>query len=149
MNIVATLPPVTNRHGILVTPVVGIVSKDFSPVPNPEEVAAAFMLPLSRFLSATGHSSNSMPMPSGSVVHFFSDTIDGKEFITWGLTAAWCIIVACYVYDKIPQYEYASDFVPSNIDKIIEQSLELSWLVVEVIMLALCRFVGGFAGNSK
>ena len=47
-----TIPRLTESE--VLVPYIGLVAEDFSPVPNPAEVDAAFTLPLERFLSSEG-----------------------------------------------------------------------------------------------
>ena len=44
-----------SKHLLSVTPVVARVPADFTPAPNPDEVDAAFDMPLAAFLSAAHH----------------------------------------------------------------------------------------------
>ena len=54
-QVVCRLPPFLSKHLLSVTPVVARVPADFTPAPNPDEVDAAFDMPLAAFLSAAHH----------------------------------------------------------------------------------------------
>mmetsp|Transcript_44749 Transcript_44749/g.72865 ORF Transcript_44749/g.72865 Transcript_44749/m.72865 type:complete len:333 (-) Transcript_44749:3933-4931(-) len=69
VTIIGRIDQILSKHGLLVTPVIGIVPPDFVPVPNPSEVDLAFSVPLEFFASA-GNSSFDISMPmilNGSV----------------------------------------------------------------------------------
>lgn len=101
------LLPRINRRLIFITPVIGVVRTDFLPCINETEVESAFYLPLQRFLSSRGHSSSSYTLRGiTSPVHFFQDTIEGKNYTTWGLTAAMCVETAITVYKTEPEFEW-------------------------------------------
>ena len=72
---ICELLPTVNIRKILVTPVVGLVDATFEPIVN-DEVSQVFRLPLHRFLSTRGHSTFRFST-SGTLVHFFEDTIEG------------------------------------------------------------------------
>ena len=67
VRLIDTVPPLTSLHGILVTPYIGIVSPDFRPEINTDEVQMAFNFPIIRFLSKRGHKS-------------FTQTLNGRTF---------------------------------------------------------------------
>ncbi|KAI9022028.1 NUDIX hydrolase domain-like protein [Hyaloraphidium curvatum] len=63
------LPPTLSRQGLLVTPVVVLLvhnldparkRRPFAPVPNPDEVASVFSVPLDLFLRSRGHGHRDM-----------------------------------------------------------------------------------------
>ena len=57
VEVISRLPPSIAKYGIVVIPVVGFISKDFVPQPNPDEVEYAFSVPLADFLCSENHSS--------------------------------------------------------------------------------------------
>ena len=54
VRIIARLDPLVGRNELLVTPYVGIISDDFEPVVNLDEVAEVFKIPFDQFLPETG-----------------------------------------------------------------------------------------------
>lgn len=107
VELVAELPSRINHLKILITPIVGIVSSDFYPKPS-DEVSFSFKLPLERFLSKRDHKSMVLEVFSTKeYAHFFQDIISEETVLTWGITAAFAIELACGVFQKSPDYPYS------------------------------------------
>ncbi len=110
VTIIGKLPPRITRHHIIIVPVVGIIPADFKATPN-EEVDTVFTLPLTRFLSAEEHHTSELVWSSDRskkvLIHFFDNTINGRNIITWGLTANMCVELAVAVLGTKPQFTYA------------------------------------------
>ena len=113
VSVVAKLLPRVTRHRVYMVPVVGIISEDFVAVPN-EEVEDVFTLPLSRFLSDTGHYTSQYTIRGVTgTVHFFHDEVNnGRQYTTWGLTANVCVELAVALLGKKP--EFKSELSPEN-----------------------------------
>ncbi|CAD5110856.1 DgyrCDS222 [Dimorphilus gyrociliatus] len=114
ITVIGNMPPIINRSGKLVCPVVGLITdQNFDPKPN-EEVDKVFYLPAERFLSSVDHSIK-YPVMLGNVdyaVHFFYDTIDASEetVTTYGLTAHLAICASIVVCNKLPEFEIHPKF---------------------------------------
>jgi 8-oxo-dGTP pyrophosphatase MutT (NUDIX family) len=67
-----------------ITPVVGLLPADFSPVPNPREVAAVFETPLHFLMDARNHVMGEA-MYKGSLRQFYEMPHNGYRI--WGVTA--------------------------------------------------------------
>lgn len=107
--ILAQLLPRINRRQILITPLIGLVQSSFTPSVNPSEVEEAFCLPLERFLSKHNYSSSSYDFYGIMwYIHFFTDTINEKTFVTWGLTATMCVETAIAVLKRVPEFKWDS-----------------------------------------
>ena len=107
VEIIGQLLPRVNSRLIFVTPVVGLISPDFTPDINKDEVEATFYVPLDRFLSSRDHRvSDYYNRGIHWLIHYFDDCIEGKTFTTWGLTAALCVEIAMCVYHKEPEFEW-------------------------------------------
>ena len=107
VQIIAQFLPRINRRQILITPVIGLVDPAFVPESNPDEVEDAFCLPLDRFLNAEEHvSSLYSHREINWIIHWFTDVIDDKQFITWGLTAHLCVQVAMVMFQREPDFEW-------------------------------------------
>ena len=89
MTFVAQLDALMSRLGLLVTPFVGIVSPTFVPKLDPNEVSAAFRVPLDLFLSIDPavHTAVLWEEEDGNdqLSHMFA-TPEGHT--VWGLTAS-------------------------------------------------------------
>ena len=55
IEVIGTLPTYTTGTSFIVTPVVALVQPDFVLRPNPDEVAAAFEVPLSFLMNPANH----------------------------------------------------------------------------------------------
>jgi len=111
IEILGQLPPRISRHRVLVTPILAVVRPEFRPIPN-EEVEFAFRPPLERFLSHEGHWMNGFgnrSIPSTmAYLHFFRDYDEtGRMAVTFGLTASFCLTVACAILQRAPEFEYS------------------------------------------
>ena len=105
VRLIDTVPPRTSRHGILVTPYIGIVSPDFRPEINEEEVQMAFSFPMKRFLSKRGHRSLTQTVDGRTFqLPFFEDYVEGRKILTYGLTAWICIDIAMGLFEQDPEY---------------------------------------------
>ncbi|KAI9103327.1 NUDIX hydrolase domain-like protein [Phlyctochytrium arcticum] len=122
---VTVLPPFLSRFQLLVTPVVGIIPRDFEPVPNPEEVAECFNVPLHIFLHSqsdrTKHEYIDIRWRNGVWRRhaFWWRDAHGKEFKIWGLTADILIQVAQIAYGRKAEFEVSAPDQP-HIEYLIE-----------------------------
>ncbi len=64
-QVLCTLPPFLSKHLLSVAPVVAQVPASFTPVPNPDEVAHVFHMPLSAFLDSSKHIHYDMKTATG------------------------------------------------------------------------------------
>lgn len=113
---VSQLPPMISRTGIFLNAIVGFIPEKFEPNINPNEVDDVFCVPLLHFLSSKHHNSQQTPsIGRFARLHFFKHDIDGKTFITYGLTAYLCILAACAVYHRAPEFEMETGFDHVNL----------------------------------
>ncbi|XP_064640102.1 uncharacterized protein LOC135495420 [Lineus longissimus] len=111
VTVIGEMLPIINMiHHFLVTPVVAILnSNSFKPSPNPDEVEDVFYLPLSRFLRKDGfilmHNINK---DTGNKfhIHIFTDEVDERYFITWGMTARLLVKTAVAIYQKETDFKF-------------------------------------------
>lgn len=111
VTIIGNMPPIINRSGKIVCPVIGLITdQNFVPYPN-EEVDRVFYLPAERFLNSVGHTTK-YPIKAGFIdydyiLHFFHDTIDECEetVTTYGLTAHLAICASIVVCEKLPDFQ--------------------------------------------
>eukprot|EP00793_Prasinoderma_coloniale_P003589 PRCOL_00002963-RA len=137
-TVLGTLPPLLakSRH-MWVTPVVAVVpppadecagraSRPFEPRVCADEVDRVFSVPLARFLSREGHSSQVLRWdgaPSGHVtLHFFEDPAAGDSVI-FGLTSAILVRLAEVAYGRRADFE-VGHHISSGIDKLARESVE-------------------------
>ena len=130
VEVAGRLLPRVNIRSTLITPIVGIVSSDFLPVPN-AEVAVAFKLPLERFLQTEGHSSELVDSALFNVkrilIHLFTDNIEGhSDLVTFGITALYCIEIACAIFQRRPDFLFSEteNISPENPFRLQEIFLE-------------------------
>ncbi|MBX6319781.1 MAG: CoA pyrophosphatase [Pigmentiphaga sp.] len=85
VEIIGQLPDYFTRTGFRIIPLVGLVRPDFSPRPDPFEVAEVFEVPLSFLMDPTNHRLHSATLPSGDARTYYS--MPWKQFFIWGATA--------------------------------------------------------------
>ncbi|XP_072013460.1 uncharacterized protein [Amphiura filiformis] len=126
VEVISKVVPSFAKHGILVTPIVGFISEDFVPQPNPDEVECAFSVPLADFLSDENHTSQPGTWQDRPYrLHFFHHpctTKAGKKIVTWGLTAFMAMVVASMIYKRPPNFETDNWFNWENPTKAAEES---------------------------
>ncbi|MBC7617703.1 MAG: CoA pyrophosphatase [Candidatus Saccharibacteria bacterium] len=98
VQVLGTLPTYTTASAYIVTPVVALVHADFTPIPNPDEVADVFEVPLAFLMNPANHRRHrvewegiqrewlSMPYPDPQ----------GERFI-WGATAGMLRNLYCFL----------------------------------------------------
>ena len=107
VEVLARLVPTVNRRQILITPVVGLADENFEPVVNPDEVEAAFILPLERFLSSQDHTNFTYENQGKLWISaVFQDYVGDALFRTWGLTASMCVRLAIGLFEREPDFEW-------------------------------------------
>ncbi|MBL4825523.1 MAG: CoA pyrophosphatase [SAR324 cluster bacterium] len=84
VEIIGTLDQILSLHYYLVTPYVGLIPADFTPVPNEDEIEAVFKVPLSFFMKSNQHWTEEFKTPIATVLaHHF----EYEGFDIWGLTS--------------------------------------------------------------
>lgn len=88
-EVLGTLPEYATGSGFIVTPVLALVSPQASLVPNPQEVADVFEVPLA-FLMNPAHHRHHRVEWAGQMRHWMSMPYvqNGRERFIWGATAA-------------------------------------------------------------
>jgi 8-oxo-dGTP pyrophosphatase MutT (NUDIX family) len=119
LTILAQLCPIMTTNGDLVTPIVAYFDEtDYKPILNPDEVNHVFKLPTERFLSKENYSFKSFK--SGKThyyVHYFEDSVNGKQFKTWGFTAVVSVLVSSMLHSKLPEYMFDPEIELTNENK--------------------------------
>jgi coenzyme A diphosphatase NUDT7 len=114
VTVITEHAPQINTRKNLITPIVGLISSDFEPEVNEDEVSKCFSLSLRRFLSREGYDYALVPfMDHNTRVVFFTDDVGGKEIVSWGLTAGICVEVAVALFQQMPQF----DFEPVSLER--------------------------------
>ncbi|GMH37854.1 hypothetical protein BSKO_05738 [Bryopsis sp. KO-2023] len=102
VNVIGKFRPILSKHHLSVTPVISLVSKEFQPMLNVEEVSAAFHIPLKSFLVEKNHFHEDMEWNDFKYrLHFF----EHEGFRIWGLTATILIQVAKIAFDTAPEFD--------------------------------------------
>ncbi|CAM8926960.1 hypothetical protein QQ045_023370 [Rhodiola kirilowii] len=108
VDVVAVLQPFTNKIGIRVVPVIGLLYNKaaFVPVPNPAEVDAIFHVPLEMFLKDENRRGEEREwMGDKYLLHYFEyKASDGRKYVIWALTAGILITAASVVYQRQPGF---------------------------------------------
>ncbi len=88
VEVLGTLPVYVTGTSFTVTPVVGLVQPGFELVPNPDEVADVFEVPLTYLMNPLHHRRHAMDF-EGAVREWYSmPYLDGdRERFIWGATA--------------------------------------------------------------
>ncbi|XP_066268567.1 peroxisomal coenzyme A diphosphatase NUDT7-like [Branchiostoma lanceolatum] len=115
IDVLARIPPIPAKDGMLVTPVIGFIPDSFQPTPN-NEVADVFTMPLENFLQTEGHSAGDISWKGiPATLHYFQYKTNGKTFVTWGFTAMVAMMVAALIYERTPDFD-----IEISIDSYIE-----------------------------
>ncbi|XP_071508844.1 uncharacterized Nudix hydrolase NudL-like isoform X1 [Diadema antillarum] len=111
VEVVSQLPAMISRAGYFVRVITGFIPEDFTPNVNPNEVDDVFRVPLIDFLTKDCHDSYKTKSKGRFArLHSFFHSIDDKEYFTYGLTAYICILAACAVYQRAPDFEMEPGF---------------------------------------
>lgn len=112
VEIICVFPPEFVRPNYLTYPVFAVLTSEFQPKLNKNEVSLLFELPLWRFLSKDRTRIESIQFPNKITVHshHFLDTVQGKEVDTWGFTAIYCIVAALAVYQTEDTFSFVNNF---------------------------------------
>lgn len=88
VEVLGTLPLHITGTGFAITPVVALVNPDFVPLPNPDEVAAAFEVPMQYLMDGRNHSYHTALL-GGRERHWYAMPYwdGGRERYIWGATA--------------------------------------------------------------
>ena len=85
IDILGSLPDYVTGTGYRVTPVVGLVQPPFSLLPDPNEVAEIFEVPLAFLMDGGNHQRRSVSLAPGQSRSFYTMPYD--RFFIWGATA--------------------------------------------------------------
>ncbi|CAI9087327.1 OLC1v1021376C1 [Oldenlandia corymbosa var. corymbosa] len=108
VNVVTVLESFTNKRGISVVPVIGILKdrKAFVPMANSAEVEAIFDAPLEMFLKDENRRQVELEwMGEEYVLHFFDHEVEDGTFVIWALTAGILIRAASIIYQRPPAFQ--------------------------------------------
>jgi 8-oxo-dGTP pyrophosphatase MutT (NUDIX family) len=86
IEIIGTLPDYVTGTGYRVTPVVGLITPPFELVPDANEVAEIFEVPLAFLMDAGNHRRLSFDLPEGAGRRSFY-AMPYERFFIWGATA--------------------------------------------------------------
>uniref|UniRef100_A0A7N0UP04 Nudix hydrolase domain-containing protein n=1 Tax=Kalanchoe fedtschenkoi TaxID=63787 RepID=A0A7N0UP04_KALFE len=108
VHVVAQLQSFTNKIGITVIPVIGLLLDKvaYVPAPNPAEVEAIFDVPLEMFLKDEDRRGEEREwMGDKYLLHYFEyKASDGEKYVIWALTAGILITAASLVYQRSPDF---------------------------------------------
>ncbi|RBP69637.1 NUDIX hydrolase [Marinobacter nauticus] len=96
VDVIAPLSQVMSRHGILVTPYVGVVPGDHPVVPNPYEIESVFRVPLSFFLEDRRERTDALSFLNHT---FYVPCYRWERYQIWGLSAVVLVDFMNAVYD--------------------------------------------------
>ncbi|XP_015874257.3 nudix hydrolase 15, mitochondrial [Ziziphus jujuba] len=107
VNVVTVLEPFHTKRGMLVVPVIGVLSdrKAFNPSPNAAEVEEIFDAPLEICLKDENRRVEEKEWHGVKyLLHYFDYEANKKKFVIWALTAGILIMAASVVYQKPPAF---------------------------------------------
>ncbi|WP_353473486.1 CoA pyrophosphatase [Salipiger sp. H15] len=84
VDVLGTLPAHETVTGFVVTPVIGLVMRDFDPVPEPGEVAEVFRVPFAHIAELGNYSIQSRAWHGGTRRYW---TVPFGPYYIWGATA--------------------------------------------------------------
>lgn len=96
VELISPLSQVTSRHGILVSPYVGVVPEGHPLLPNPGEIESIFRVPLSFFLEDRRERTDAIPLHN-QTIHV--PCYRWGRYQIWGLSAVVLVEFLNAVYD--------------------------------------------------
>jgi len=96
IRLVAPLSQVMSRHGILVTPYVGVVTEDHPLTANPAEIESIFRVPIEFFLEDTRERTDALGFLDQT---FYVPCYRWERYQIWGLSAVVLVDFLNAVYD--------------------------------------------------
>ncbi|MDX1754771.1 MAG: CoA pyrophosphatase [Marinobacter sp.] len=96
VHVVAPLSQVMSRHGILVTPYVGVIPSDVSLTANPGEIDSIFRVPIEFFLEDRRERTDAIPFMNHT---FYVPCYRWERYQIWGLSAVVLVDFLNAVYD--------------------------------------------------
>lgn len=95
VEIAGSLSQLVSRHGIKVTPYVGVVPEDFCYRPNRSEIASIFRVPLEFFVETAPETTHRIDYQGRS---WYVPSYRYHDYKIWGLTAAMVVELCHLVY---------------------------------------------------
>nr|GLL28892.1 nudix hydrolase 15, mitochondrial-like isoform X1 [Ipomoea trifida] len=108
VDVVTVLESFTNKRGMTVVPVVGIVwdKNSMNLVANADEVDAIFDAPLEMFLKDENRRQQEREwMGNKYLLHFFDHQAENEVYVIWALTAGILINAASIIYQRPPDFQ--------------------------------------------
>ncbi|MBQ0833999.1 CoA pyrophosphatase [Marinobacter sp.] len=96
VEIISPLSQVMSRHGILVSPYVGVVPEGHPLEPNPFEIDSIFRVPLSFFLEDRRERTDAIPFQNQTI---YVPSYRWERYQIWGLSAVVLVEFLNAVYD--------------------------------------------------
>lgn len=96
VEIIAPLSQVMSRHGILVTPFVGLIPEDVSLTANPDEIESIFRVPIEFFLRDERERTDTIPFMNHT---YHVPCYRWQRYQIWGLSAVVLVDFLNAVYD--------------------------------------------------
>ncbi|CAH9081245.1 unnamed protein product [Cuscuta epithymum] len=108
VHVITLLESFTNKKGMTVIPVVGLVwdRSSMNLVANADEVDSIFYAPLEMFLKNENRTEEEREwMGNKYLLHFFNHQSKDEVYIIWALTAGILINAATIIYQRPPNFE--------------------------------------------
>lgn len=96
VQVIAPLSQVMSRHGILVTPFVGVIPTDVALTANPGEIDSIFRVPIEFFLEDRRERTDAIPFMNHT---FYVPCYRWERYQIWGLSAVVLVDFLNAVYD--------------------------------------------------
>lgn len=84
VRVIGPLSQVVSKHGLLVTPYLGVIPEQQRLVPNPDELDGLFRVPLRFFLEDSRHHTDHFTFKGQQ---FYVPSYEYQDYVIWGLTA--------------------------------------------------------------
>lgn len=88
VEVIGTLPPYVVATGYRVTPVVGLIERDFTLSPDAFEVAEVFEVPLAFLMDPANHERRVVNVGAVARTFYAMPYHSGRRYFIWGATAA-------------------------------------------------------------
>jgi len=119
VEVLGRLDQILSIQKYLVTPFVGVIPYDFTPIPNLDEIESVFRVPLSFFMKSNNHWAEEYQASKAIV---FMHHFDFEGYDIWGMTAKLILRLLEIGLDHVPDFPVHHPDYPTWIQRTLDYS---------------------------